>query len=186
MKFCSNCGQKVVFQKPPGDDRFRYCCESCGVVHYQTPKLVVGCIPEAEDRILLCRRAIEPCYGKWTLPAGFLENGESVADGAKRETFEEANARVEILAPYALYNICHVNQIYLMFRARLQDHNYNAGHESLEVKLFNESEIPWEEIAFRVINATLLQYFADRPAGRYPFYMGNIAKPGPPKAEIEN
>ena len=149
------------------------------MVHYQNPRLVVGCIPEADDRILLCRRAIEPCYGKWTLPAGFLENGESVAAGAIRETDEEAHARVDILGPYALYNICYVNQIYLMFRARLKDHNFHAGRESLEVKLFTESDIPWEEIAFRVIHATLMQYFEDRRAGRYPFFVGNIAKPGP-------
>jgi ADP-ribose pyrophosphatase YjhB (NUDIX family) len=179
MNFCSNCGQPVTTLTPPGDDRSRFYCESCGMVHYQNPRLVVGSIPEAEDKILLCRRAIEPCYGKWTLPAGYLENGETVAAGAKRETFEEARARVEILAPYALYNICHVNQIYLMFRARLKDNSFRAGSESLQVKLFSENDIPWDEIAFRVINATLLQYFADRRTGRFPFYTGNISKPNP-------
>ncbi len=138
--------------------------------------MVVGCIPEAEDKILLCRRAIEPCYGKWTLPAGYLENGETVADGAKRETFEEARARVEILAPYAMYNICYVNQIYLMFRARLKDHNYRAGTESLEVKLFNEPDIPWDDIAFRVIHATLLNYYKDRRTGRFSFFVDNIER----------
>jgi ADP-ribose pyrophosphatase YjhB (NUDIX family) len=149
------------------------------MIHYQNPKMVVGCIPEAEDKILLCRRAIEPCYGKWTLPAGFLENGETVADGAKRETLEEAHARVAILAPYALYNICYVNQIYLMFRARLQDHNFHAGSESLEVKLFDENEIPWDKIAFRVIHATLLRYFGDRRTGRFSFYVDDIPNPNP-------
>ena len=119
--------------------------------------MVVGCIPEMGDEILLCRRAIEPCYGKWTLPAGYLENGETVAAGARRETFEEAQARVEILAPYALYNICYVNQIYLMFRASLVDHNFGPSSESLEVRLFSEVEIPWDEIAFRVIEETLVQ-----------------------------
>ena len=177
MNFCSNCGQPVTRRTPPGDDRSRFFCESCGVVHYQNPKLVVGCIPEMEDQILLCRRAIEPCYGMWTLPAGYLENGETVAAGAKRETLEEAQARVEILAPYALYNICHVDQIYLMFRARLIDERFQAGSESLEVKLFSENDIPWQEIAFRVISATLLQYFNDRRNGQFPFYIGNIAKP---------
>lgn len=176
MNFCSNCGQLVTYLKPPGDDRYRYCCESCGVIHYQNPLMVVGCIPEAEDRILLCRRSIEPCCGKWTLPAGYLENGETVAAGAKREAFEEARARVEILAPYALYNICHVNQIYLMFRARLKDNNFRAGTESLEVKLFAEDDIPWREIAFRVIKETLVRYFKDRRSGRFPFYMGEILK----------
>ena len=177
MNFCSNCGQPVTHRTPPGDDRSRFYCESCGVVHYQNPKLVVGCIPEMEDQILLCRRAIEPCYGKWTLPAGYLENGETVAAGAKRETFEEARARVEVLAPYALYNICHVDQIYLLFRARLKDKRFQAGNESLEVRLFSENDIPWEQIAFRVINATLLQYFDDRRSGRFSFFVGNIANP---------
>jgi len=185
MNFCSNCGQPVILRTPPGDDRLRFCCDSCGMVHYQNPKLVVGCIPEMEDRILLCRRAIEPAYGKWTLPAGYLENGESVAAGAKRETLEEARAKVEILAPYALYNICHVNQIYLMFRARLTDTRFRAGNESLEVKLFGENDIPWDEIAFRVIHATLLKYYDDRRLGRFSFYMGNISapKPNPPKTD---
>jgi ADP-ribose pyrophosphatase YjhB (NUDIX family) len=138
--------------------------------------MVAGCIPELEDKILLCRRAIEPCYGKWTLPAGYLENGETVAAGARRETFEEAQARVEILAPYALYNICYVNQIYLMFRARLMDRHFRPGSESLEVRLFSEVEIPWDEIAFRVIEETLVQYFKDRRTGLFPFYIGNIYK----------
>jgi ADP-ribose pyrophosphatase YjhB (NUDIX family) len=156
------------------------------VVHYQNPKLVVGCIPETEDKILLCRRAIEPCYGKWTLPAGFLENGETVAEGAKRETFEEARARVEILGPYALYNICHVNQIYLMFRAQLSDNHFHPGKESLEVKLFSEKDIPWEEIAFRVITATLLKYYDDRRNGGFPFFMGDIANPNLDPPDKEN
>jgi len=176
MNFCSNCGQPLTYQKPPGDDRARYICETCGVIHYQNPLMVVGCIPEKEDKILLCRRAIEPCYGQWTLPAGYLENGETVAAGAKREAYEEARARVEILAPYALYNICHVNQIYLMFRARLKDDNFQAGSESLVVRLFTEDDIPWDEIAFRVIKETIKHYYKDRQAGRFPFYMGDIAQ----------
>jgi len=186
MNFCSNCGQPVTRRTPPGDDRSRFYCESCGVVHYQNPKLVVGCIPAMENQILLCRRAIEPGYGKWTLPAGYLENGESVAAGAKRETREEAQARVEILAPYALYNICHVDQIYLMFRARLIDKRFQAGSESLEVKLFDQEDIPWEEIAFRVITATLLQYFEDRRSGRFSFFVESIASPNPDPPEMEN
>jgi ADP-ribose pyrophosphatase YjhB (NUDIX family) len=174
MNYCSNCGQSLTYTIPPGDDRSRYCCDSCGAIHYQNPIMVVGCIPEMQDKILLCRRAIEPCYGKWTLPAGYLENGETVIAGAERETFEEARARVEILAPYALYNICYVNQIYLMFRARLADHNFRAGSESLVVKLFSEDEIPWNQIAFQVIEETLVQYFKDRSTGRFPFYIGEI------------
>ena len=176
MNYCSNCGQPLTYVTPPGDDRSRYCCDTCGVIHYQNPKMVVGCIPEMQDRILLCRRAIEPCYGKWTLPAGYLENGETVAAGAGRETYEEARARVEIMSPYALYNICYVNQIYLIFRARLMDHNFEPGSESIEVKLFIEDEIPWDEMAFRVIEQTLVQYFKDRLSGIFPFYVGEIKK----------
>jgi ADP-ribose pyrophosphatase YjhB (NUDIX family) len=148
--------------------------------------LVVGCIPESEEKILLCRRAIEPCYGKWTLPAGYLENGETVAAGAKRETLEEAGARVELLGPYALYNICHVNQVYLMFRAQLTDNNFNPGQESLEVKLFREKDIPWEEIAFRVISATLLKYYDDRRTGRFDFYIGSIESFNPVQPALDN
>ncbi len=176
MNYCSNCGQPLTYHIPPGDDRSRYFCESCGSIHYQNPTMVVGSIPEVEGKILLCRRAIEPCYGKWTLPAGYLENGETVSAGAQRETFEEARAEVEILAPYALYNICYVNQIYLMFRARLMDHKFKPGSESLEVRLFSEAEIPWETIAFRVMEETLVQFFKDRTTGLFQFYIGNIYK----------
>jgi ADP-ribose pyrophosphatase YjhB (NUDIX family) len=136
--------------------------------------MVVGCIPVWDRKILLCRRAIEPRCGKWTLPAGYLENGETVAEGAVRETHEEARAKVERLTPYALYNICYVNQIYFMFRARLVDNHFKPGKESLEVKLFAEDEIPWEDIAFQVLQETLIHYFRDRPTGQFPFYMGEI------------
>ena len=136
--------------------------------------MVVGCIPEWEDKVLLCRRAIEPRHGKWTLPAGYLENGETVAEGAARETYEEARAKVENLSPYALYNICYVNQIYFMFRAHVADGRFKPGKESLEVRLFAEDEIPWEDMAFRVLQETLIQYFKDRPDGKFPFYMGDI------------
>lgn len=174
MNFCSNCGQAVTYSMPPGDDRPRYLCRSCGMIHYQNPVMVVGSIPEMDGKLLLCRRAIEPCYGKWTLPAGYLENGETMSQGAEREAYEEARARIEILAPYALYNICYVNQIYLMFRARLIDNNFRPGSESMEVGLFAEDEIPWDDLAFRVIKETLRQYFKDRPSGLYPFYEGEI------------
>jgi ADP-ribose pyrophosphatase YjhB (NUDIX family) len=129
-----------------------------------------------DGKILLCRRAIEPRSGKWTLPAGYLENGETVAQGARRETLEEAGARIEILAPYALFNICYVNQVYLMFRARMVDANINAGSESSEVQFFSERDIPWNQIAFTVIEETLRQYFKDRPTGLFPFHIGNILR----------
>ncbi|MCK5205636.1 MAG: NUDIX hydrolase [Desulfobacterales bacterium] len=174
MNYCSNCGDTVKFCTPAGDDRLRYLCESCDTVHYENPKIVVGCIPEKDRKILLCRRAIEPRSGKWTLPAGYLENGETVAQGAQRETLEEAGAKIEILAPYALFNICYVNQIYLMFRARLLDGTFKAGSESTEVRLFLEEDIPWDQIAFTVIEKTLRLYFKDRPTGAYPFHIGDI------------
>ena len=174
MNYCSNCGKSLSYSTPPGDDRPRYLCNSCGAIHYQNPLMVVGCIPEVEDKILLCRRAIEPCADKWTLPAGYLENGETVSDGAMRETYEEACARVEIIAPYAIYNISHVSQIYLMFRARLLDHDFKPGSESKEVRLFGEEEIPWGEIAFTVITKTLRDYFRDRAQGKFPFHIGDV------------
>ena len=174
MKFCSNCGNSLSFCTPPGDDRPRHLCDSCGTIHYQNPLMVVGCIPEVEDKILLCRRSIEPCSGKWTLPAGYLENGETVSAGAAREAYEEAYANVEIIAPYAMYNISYVNQVYLMFRARLVGNDFMPGTESSDVRLFAEEEIPWNEIAFTVIKKTLQQYFKDRMMGEFPFHIGDV------------
>jgi ADP-ribose pyrophosphatase YjhB (NUDIX family) len=174
MNYCSNCGDTVKFSIPPGDDRPRYLCESCGSIHYENPKIVVGCIPEKDGKILLCRRAIEPQSGKWTLPAGYLENGETVVQGTRRETLEEAGAHIEILAPFALFNICYVNQVYLMFRARLVDDHIKAGSESTEVRLFLEENIPWDQLAFTVIRETLQQYFKYRPTGLFPFHIGEI------------
>lgn len=174
MNFCSNCGAPVVQRIPPGDTLPRFVCERCGAIHYQNPKMVVGCIPEWEDRILLCRRAIEPRYGLWTVPAGFMENGETTAQGAQRETLEEANARVDIVGLYALYNIPHINQVYILFRARLADLNFSPGAETLDVRLFREQELPWNEIAFASVRNTLTHYFADRRRGEFRFHMGTI------------
>ncbi len=174
MNFCSHCGARVELRVPPEDDRPRYVCDHCGAIHYQNPKVVVGCIPEWEERILLCRRAIEPRRGLWTLPAGYLENGETAAHGAARETREEAMASVEELTPYALFNLAFVAQLYLMFRATLAEPAYGPGAESLEVDLFALGEIPWDALAFPVIRETLKRYVADRETGRYPFHMGDI------------
>ncbi len=174
MNYCSNCGNSLSFDTPPGDDRPRHVCDSCGTIHYQNPLMVVGCIPEIKDKILLCRRSIEPCSGKWTLPAGYLENGETVSAGAAREAYEEAFANVKIIEPYVMYNIPYVNQVYLMFRAHLIGNDFRPGEESSEVKLFSEHEIPWNQIAFRVIDKTLRKYFNDRQSGQFSFCIGDI------------
>lgn len=174
MKYCCHCAAQLNLRIPPGDNLPRHVCDQCGAVHYQNPKIVAGCIPEWGDRILLCRRAIEPRVGLWTLPAGFMENGETTADGAARETWEEANARVEISGLYALFNIPHISQVYLMFRARMLDERYGPGTESLDVELFREDQIPWQELAFPVVRETLVRYFEDRRNGEFPLQMGDI------------
>lgn len=174
MNFCSNCGAPVVRRIPPGDSLPRFVCDACQMIHYQNPKVVVGCIPEWQDRILLCRRAIEPRYGLWTVPAGFMENHETTAEGAMRETLEEANARVEIDSLYALYNLPHISQVYMLFRARLLDLDFSAGAETLEVRLVDENEIPWDELAFATVRNTLARYFDDRRKGEYRFHIGTI------------
>lgn len=174
MNFCSECGSTVTLRVPKGDHLPRHVCPGCGTIHYQNPKMVVGCLPEWEDKVLLCRRAIEPKYGLWTLPAGFMENGETTLEGAARETWEEAGARIEIGSLYTLFNLPHINQVYLMFRARLLDLDFQSGIESLETRLFSEAEIPWDEIAFRTVRSTLEQYFSDRRTGSFAFHFGDI------------
>jgi ADP-ribose pyrophosphatase YjhB (NUDIX family) len=176
MKFCSQCGDEVEISIPEGDNRPRHVCPTCGTIHYQNPKIVVGSIPVWEGRVLLCRRAIEPRYGLWTLPAGFMENGETSQQGAARETLEEACARIDIEGLYTLFNLPHINQIYLLYRSRLLDLEFAAGEESLEVALFQEHEIPWDEIAFPVIRESLRLYFADRPQGAFPLRGGTIER----------
>jgi ADP-ribose pyrophosphatase YjhB (NUDIX family) len=167
MNYCSNCGSRVVLRTPSGDDRPRYICDACHTIHYQNPRVVTGCIAQWEHQILLCRRAIEPRYGMWTLPAGFLENGESTAQAAARETLEEANARVVIDAPFSLIDIPRINQVYVMFRARLLALDYAPGSESLEVQLFREEAIPWGKLAFAAVEQTLVFFFEDRRSGRF-------------------
>lgn len=174
MNFCNHCGNRVELRTPDGDHLPRHVCPACGTIHYQNPKMVVGCIPEWEDKVLLCRRAIEPRYGLWTLPAGFMENGETTAEGAARETWEEAGARIRIGGLYTLFNLPHINQVYLMFRATLLDLDFAPGIESLETRLFTEAEIPWDELAFKTVHATLKQYFEDRRNGDFDFHFGDI------------
>lgn len=174
MNFCSHCGAPVRMRIPPGDSLARHVCDSCGTVHYQNPKLVIGAIPEWENRILLCRRAIEPRFGMWTLPAGFMENDETTSQAAVRETLEEACVRIEVGDLFTLINVPHINQVHLVYRARLLDLDFSAGEETLAVDLFDERDIPWNEIAFRSIGITLRHYFADRRSGQYSFHVGDI------------
>lgn len=177
MKFCSSCSATVELYIPEGDTLPRFVCSTCHTIHYQNPKIIVGCIPEWKDKILLCRRAIAPREGKWTVPAGFMENNETLAQAAARETLEEANARVEIGDLYAVYSLPHISQVYLLFRAHLLDLDFSPGIESLEVKLFDELEIPWNEIAFRVIHDPLKRYLQERRKGQISFHQGVIDQP---------
>lgn len=178
MKFCSECGAPVELRIPPDDNRPRYVCTICSTIHYQNPKLVVGAIPEWEDgRILLCRRAIEPRYGLWTLPAGFMENGETISEAAARETLEEANEHIAVGELYSMYSLPYISQVYLLFRARLLDLKFSPSTESLEVELFEERDIPWDDLAFRPVRYTLQHYFADRKTGHFQFHMGNLEPP---------
>jgi ADP-ribose pyrophosphatase YjhB (NUDIX family) len=160
MKFCSKCGQTVTRRVPDGDHNERFVCASCGTVHYQNPLLVVGCVPEKNGKILLCKRAIEPRYGYWTVPAGFMELGESTAQGAARETMEEACAKVEIGHLFASVDVIDAGQVHLFFTARLLG-DFGVGQESLEVRLFGEHEIPWDDIAFQSGRYALRKYFED-------------------------
>ncbi len=175
MKYCSECGEPVELRMPPDDNRSRYVCTACSTIHYQNPKLVIGAIPEwGNGHILLCRRSIEPRQGLWTLPAGFMENGETTTEAALRETLEEANARVAIGDLYSMCNLPYINQVHLFFRARLLDLDFSPGTESLEVELFEEQDIPWDKIAFRPVYFTLQHYFADRKTGDFQFRIGNL------------
>ena len=177
IKFCNSCGAEVTHRIPEGDSLLRAVCDACGAIHYQNPKIVVGCLPAHGDRILICKRAIEPRYGLWTLPAGFMELDESASEGAAREALEEANARVEIEDLYTVYSIPHISQVYMMFRARLLDTDVSPGVESLEVKLVREEEIPWDQLAFAMVKRTLEHYLEDRKRGTFTPRFGDIRPP---------
>ncbi len=177
MKFCLHCGSRQVrYQVPPMDNRERFVCQSCGYVHYENPNMVVGCIPVWEDRILLCRRAINPRRGLWTLPAGFMELGESAPQGACRETMEEANVQVEIDALFALFSLPYLDQVYLMYRASMLNEQCSPGLESSQVALFQQDQIPWEQIAFASIYYTLKLFFEDREQGDYRLHTGEVLR----------
>ncbi|MGB1342664.1 MAG: NUDIX hydrolase [Pseudomonadales bacterium] len=174
MKYCTQCGGTVSKSIPQGDNRERFVCGHCQHIHYQNPRIIAGCLPFFEDQVLLCRRAIEPRRGMWTLPAGFLENGESISDGAVRETLEEANARVRVDSIYTIFSLPHISQVYVFYRAQLLDLDFSAGEESLETKLFREQEIPWDLLSFAAIEQTLTAYFSDLKHGQYQLREGTI------------
>jgi ADP-ribose pyrophosphatase YjhB (NUDIX family) len=175
---CSACGAEVVYSVPPDDNRERATCTACHTIHYQNPINVVGTLPVwghgQEAQVLLCKRNIEPRYGLWTLPAGFLELGETTAEGAQRETDEEAGAQIELQGLYTVLNVVRVGQVHFFYRAKLLDTTFNPGPETIEARLFHEHEVPWDEIAFRTVRETLQRYFADRHEGRFEMYCGDI------------
>jgi len=168
IKYCRECGSSVVLRVPDdGDTRERAVCPACGTIHYENPLNVVGTVPWLDDKVLLCKRNIEPRWGKWTLPAGFMELGETTVQGAARETDEEAGAQIEMGNLLTVISVPRVGQVHLYYLARLLSDRFDPGHETIEARLFTEGEIPWEEIAFRTVRETLLCYFEDRRRGRF-------------------
>ncbi|MEH6626450.1 MAG: NUDIX hydrolase [Motiliproteus sp.] len=168
MKFCSQCGSKVHLEVPAGDNRHRFVCSECREIHYQNPKIVAGCLVAHEDKVLLCKRDIEPRRGLWTLPAGFMENNESTREAAIRETREEACAEVVISNLYTLTSIISIDQIQMIYLASMTTPCFSAGDETLEARLFDETEVPWNELAFETISTALRYYFEDRKKGVFP------------------
>lgn len=179
IKHCRACGTAVTYRVPDdGDTRARAVCPACGTIHYENPLNVVGTVPvwgDSGQYVLLCKRNIEPRWGKWTLPAGFMELDETTAEGAARETDEEAGAQIEMGPLFTLLNVARVGQVHLYYRARLLSDRFNPGHETIEARLFTEDEIPWEEIAFRTVKETLERYFADRRTGHFGMHTVDIA-----------
>jgi ADP-ribose pyrophosphatase YjhB (NUDIX family) len=176
IRHCKQCGTAVSYRLPDdGDTRERAICPACHTVHYENPLNVVGTVPFWDDKVLLCKRNIEPRWGKWTLPAGFMELGETVAEGAARETHEESGAEIEMLDLFTIMNVVRVGQVHFFYRARLTSDRFDPGHETLEARLFAEHEVPWDEIAFRTVRETLRCYFADRQRGRFELHQIDIA-----------
>ena len=174
MNYCSLCGARTEIKVPEGDSLPRSVCTACHTIHYQNPRVIAGTLPIWRDQVLLCKRAIAPRDGYWTLPAGFLENSETIAEGAARETMEEANAKVSDLQLYTVFSLPHISQVYTFFRAALEGPEYSSGPESLEVELFYEQDIPWDQLAFPVITQTLQHYFVDRKTDVYPTHYQDL------------
>ena len=174
IKHCRQCGTAVAYRIPDDDNRERAVCPACATIHYENPLNVVGTVPVWGEQVLLCKRAIEPRYGFWTLPAGFMELDETIEQGALRETVEEAGAQVEMQGLFTLMNVVRVGQVHLFYRARMLDTSLDPGSETLEARLFHEHEIPWDEIAFRTVRETLKHYFACRASGEFPLRIADI------------
>lgn len=179
LNYCSACGTPLEQRVPPGDSLPRGVCGGCGAIHYRNPRLVVGALPEWQGQVLLCRRAIEPRHGAWTLPAGFMENGESVEDAARRETLEEACARIELGPLFTMISVPFIHQVHVIYRARLLDLDFAPGPESLEVRLFAEEDIPWKDMAFRTVRRSLKHYFSDRRSGVFGVHTESLMPPAP-------
>ena len=175
IKHCKACGGLAVYSVPADDNRERATCTVCKTIHYENPLNVVGTVPVWGDQVLLCRRNIEPRYGLWTLPAGFMELGETLAEGALRETIEEAGAHIELQGLYTVLNVVRAGQVHLFYRARLLDSEFAPGPESIEAQLFREDKVPWDEIAFRTTRETLKRFFADQRRGQFDVYCADIA-----------
>lgn len=174
MNFCGNCGQKTTTKIPLGDQQLRQVCSACGNIHYVNPKVICGALVVWENKVLLCRRAIEPRYGLWTLPAGYMEMFETMEQGSARETREEAEAEIEIEQLYCMYNIPRIGQIYVLFKAQLLNGQFGAGEETIESRLFSEDEIPWSELAFPSVERTLQHYFADRKNNHFTIHLETL------------
>jgi ADP-ribose pyrophosphatase YjhB (NUDIX family) len=175
IKHCKQCGSAVEHRIPDdGDTKIRAVCPQCKTIHYVNPLNVVGTIPVWGDKVLLCKRNIEPRFGKWTLPAGFMEMGETTAQGAARETDEEAGAKFEMQGLFSLVNVARVGQVHLFYRAQLTSDQFQPGIETQEALLFSEADIPWEDLAFRTVKETLERFFADRKAGSFGFHVLDI------------
>ena len=175
IKHCRVCGTEVAYRMPADDNRERAVCPACGEIHYENPLNVVGTVPVWQEQVLLCRRNIEPRYGLWTLPAGFMELGETTSEGAARETVEEAGAKIEMGELFTMLDVVRVGQVHLFYRARMLDTTLDPGPETIEARLFREDEVPWDELAFRTVRETLQHFFADRRRGAYTLHVGTIA-----------